>query len=118
MKKTVVHFEIGCNDIVKTAAFYKSVFDWDITPQGNSATIESLAQEAITGHLNKLGPNEPQKYITIYIQTDTLQEDLSKAEALGGKILVPPINLPNGRAFAWIEDVAGNIVGLITPEKD
>ncbi|MEM7108311.1 MAG: VOC family protein [Bacteroidota bacterium] len=115
MKKTVVFFEIGCSDLEKTSEFYKSVFNWNLKQQGNSAIIDTGDENAINGHLNKLAPDEPQKYITIYIETDTLAADLKVIEAKGGKVLVNPVQLPDGRKFAWFEDVAGNTVGLITP---
>ncbi|MEM6697835.1 MAG: VOC family protein [Bacteroidota bacterium] len=113
MKKAVVHFEIGCSNIEQTTDFYKSVFGWDITPQGNAATIDT--GNALSGHINKLGANDPQNYVTIYIETDTLTADLIAIEAKGGKVFVKPVKLPNGREFAWFEDVAGNKIGLITP---
>lgn len=115
MKKAVVHFEIGCGNIPEAVDFYKTVFDWDIAPQGNSAVIDTGRPGAIPGHINKLGPNEPENYINIYIETDSLVGDLTKIESNGGKTLVPPIQLPDGRSFAWFQDVAGNTVGLITP---
>ena len=116
MKKAVVHFEIGCSNIPETAEFYKDVFDWDITAEGNSASIDTRKEGAIAGHLTKLGENEPEKYINIYIETDELSHDLRKIEAKGGKTLIGPIELPDGRSFAWFEDVAGNTLGLITPK--
>ena len=116
MKKAVVYFEIGCSNIPETVDFYKKTFDWNIVPTGNSASIDTGLEGAIPGHINKLGPNDPQKYITIYIETDSLEEDLKIIESNGGKTLVAPIQLPDGRSFAWFEDVAGNIVGLITPQ--
>jgi len=115
MRKAVVHFEIGCSDIPETADFYKEVFGWDIQAQGNSASIDTGVEGAISGHLNKLGPGEPEKYINIYIETDTLAADLEAVQAHGGKVVVPIIKLPDRRSFAWFEDVAGNTVGLITP---
>ncbi len=115
MKKAVVHFEIGCSDIQKTSDFYSRIFDWDIIPSGNSAIINTGRKGALPGHLNKLGPNEPENYINIYIETDTIEDDLKAIEVNGGKELVNPITLPDGRVFAWFEDVAGNTVGLITP---
>ena len=115
MKKAVVHFEIGCSNIAETVNFYKKIFDWDIFPNGNSATIDTGRENAISGHINKLPPPDPQKYINIYIETDALDEDLKQIASNGGKILVTPIQLPDGRKFAWFEDVAGNTVGLITP---
>ncbi len=117
MKKPVVHFEIGCSDLPATVDFYKNIFDWDIVPNGHSAVINTGGEGAIPGHLNQLTPEETQKYITIYIETDTLEEDLKKIDSSGGKVLVPPIELPDGRSFAWFEDVAGNTVGLITPSS-
>ncbi len=115
MKKAVVHFEIGCGNITQTVDFYREIFDWNISPTENSASIDTGKEGAITGHINKLGIDEPQQYITFYIETDTLEIDLKMIEAQGGKKLVNPITLPDGRTFAWFEDVAGNKVGLITP---
>ena len=116
MKKTVVHFEIGCSDIEKTSEFYKVVFDWKLKKQGNSATIDTGKEDALSGHINKLRPDEPQNYVTLYIETDALNSDLKAIELNGGKILVNPIKLPDGREFAWFKDVAGNTIGLITPK--
>ena len=116
MKKTVVHFEIGCSDIDKTSDFYKAVFDWNLTRQGNSAIINTGKEDALSGHLNQLGPNDPQNYVTVYIETDSIVSDLKAVEVNGGEIFVKPTKLPDGREFAWFKDVAGNLIGLITPQ--
>ena len=49
------------------------------------------------------------------MQVDDLKEYLAKAEALGGKTLVPPVEIPTGR-FAWMADPDGNVVGLLQPK--
>ena len=116
MKRKIVHFEIGCSDIEQASEFYKSVFDWKLTRHGNSALIDTGSEDDISGHLNQLGPDDPQKYITVYIETDSIQADLDSVIANGGKIFVKPSPLPDGREFAWFEDIAGNLVGLITPK--
>ena len=116
MKKTVVHFEIGCSDIDKTSEFYRTVFGWNLKKHGNSALIDTGAKDALSGHLNKLGPDDPQNYVTVYIETDSLLSDLKAIELNGGEIFVKPIKLPDGRTFAWFKDVAGNLIGLITSE--
>ena len=116
MKKAVVHFEIGCSDLPETINFYKEIFDWDINPNGNSASIDTGVEGAIRGHINRLGPGEPEKYINIYIETDSIEADLEAIVAHGGKVVVPIIKLPDGRSFCWFEDIAGNTVGLITPK--
>lgn len=115
MKRRIVHFEIGCSDIDKTSAFYKSVFDWKLTRHGNSAIIITDDSEALSGHINQLGPDDPQNYVTVYIETDDIHADLTAIEKNGGEIFVKAIKLPDGREFAWFKDVAGNLIGLITP---
>ena len=115
MKKKVVHFEIGCSDIEKTSEFYRAVFDWKLSRRGNSAIIDTGAEDTLSGHLNQLGPDDPQNYVSVYIETDSLAADLSAIEANGGEVFVKPIQLPDGREFAWFKDVAGNLIGLITP---
>lgn len=115
MKKPVVHFEIGCNDLGAAHSFYQNVFDWQISPEGRSATIDTGVAGSLSGHITQLDPTEPQQYITIYIETDSLAADLKAVVVHGGHITIGPIELPDGRFFAWIKDIAGNTVGLITP---
>lgn len=117
MKKTVVHFEIGCSDIEKTSEFYRAVFDWKLNQHGNFAIIDTGQKDALSGHLNKLGPEDPENYVTIYIETDSLRSDLEAIVSNGGEIFVNPVELPDGREFAWFKDVAGNLIGLITPSS-
>jgi predicted enzyme related to lactoylglutathione lyase len=39
---------------------------------------------------------------------------LTRIEAAGGKKLMAPQPLPDGKRFAWFNDPGGNIVALIT----
>ncbi|MEO0570727.1 MAG: VOC family protein [Bacteroidota bacterium] len=116
MKRTVVHFEIGCSDIDKTSTFYREVFNWNLTRHGDFATIDTGKEDALSGHINQLGPKDPQNYVTVYVETDSLAADLKAIGANGGEIFVNPVKLPDGREFAWFKDVAGNLMGLITPK--
>jgi predicted enzyme related to lactoylglutathione lyase len=43
-----------------------------------------------------------------------VQAYLDKANSLGGKALVPPIDIPTG-TFAWFADLEGNTIGLFKP---
>lgn len=113
-KKPVVHFEIGCNNLGKTIKFYSDIFDWNIIPKGNSAAIDTIEKIGIPGHITELG-HDPRNYINIYIETETIENDLKLIESKGGKKIVGPTKLPDGRTFAWFQDIAGNTVGLISP---
>ena len=58
--------------------------------------------------------HEPHRYTIFYVQVDDVQAYLDKAKTLGGKMLVPPVDIPTGR-FAWMQDPEGNTVGLFKP---
>lgn len=109
MAHPVVHFEIGCKDSAATQEFYKNLFDWKIEAMGPAAMIAAEAG-GITGHITALG-HEPHNYTVFYVAVDDVAAALEKAGALGGKTLVPPVDIPTG-TFAWMQDPAGNTVGL------
>jgi uncharacterized protein len=114
MGRPVVHFEIGCKDKTKTVEFYAQLFDWKISEQGPAAMI-AAEPGGITGHIVALG-HEPQHFTTFYVDVEDVAAYLEKANALGGKTLVPPLDIPTG-TFAWIEDPEGNLVGLWKAKK-
>jgi predicted enzyme related to lactoylglutathione lyase len=116
MGNPVVHFEIGCRDLPQTVDFYSKLFDWNIAGQAPAAMIDTQAGgRGATGHISTLG-HEPHQYTTFYVEVESVAEYLKKAEALGGKTIVPPVPLPTG-TFAWIADPGGNTVGLWQPKS-
>ena len=111
MAHPVVHFEIGCRDSAATQNFYMNLFGWQIQQIGPAAMIGT--GEGITGHITELG-HEPYRYTIFYVQVEDVQAYLDKARSLGGKTLVPPVDIPTG-TFAWMSDPEGNTVGLWKP---
>src|SRR5437016_14556203 len=115
MGQPVVHFEIGCRDSARTQTFFKELFGWSIQEAGPAAMLDTKAGAGINGHITALG-HEPHRYVTVYIQVDDLQAYLNKAESLGGKVLVRPVEIATG-AFAWFADPDDNIIGLWRPKS-
>jgi len=76
-----------------------------------------IAAEAggITGHITALG-HEPHHYTIFDVDADDVGAYLEKARSLGGKMLVPPVEIPTG-IFAWMQDPEGNTVGLWKAKK-
>lgn len=109
MGRPVIHFEIGCRDSQKTQEFYSKLFDWKITAMGSAAMV-APETGGIGGHMTSLG-HEPYHYTIFYVDVDDVAGYLKKAETLGGKTLVPPVDIPTG-TFAWMRDPEGNTVGL------
>jgi predicted enzyme related to lactoylglutathione lyase len=117
-KNPVVHFEIGCRDLKRTRSFFSKVFDWEISQSAEtpSLTIQTGSERGISGHITSLG-HEPHHYINVYIEVDDVTAYLKKIEAEGGTVHVGPIDLPDGRTFAWFKDPDDNLLALITPSK-
>jgi uncharacterized protein len=111
MPNPVIHFEIGCSDRAKTQAFFGQLFDWQMQDAGPATMIGG---GGISGHISSLG-HEPHHYTIFYVQVDDVQAYLDKASSLGGKTLVPPVNIPTG-TFAWFADPEGNTIGLFKPK--
>jgi uncharacterized protein len=114
MGRPVVHFEIGCRDSARTQAFFTQLFDWKIQAAGPAAMIDTGGQAGINGHITSLG-HEPHHYLTFYVQVDDIPPYLAKVQTLGGKTLVPPVEIPTG-TFAWFADPDGNAIGLWKPK--
>ena len=113
--RPVVHFQIHAKDRAKQEAFYREMFDWDITQNEGSpiATIspgKGPPEEGIGGSLIQ---TERAPAVTIYIQVASLGASLKKAEQLGGKAVMQPVDVPNGPTIAQIEDPEGNLIGLV-----
>jgi uncharacterized protein len=110
MANPVVHFEIGCKDLGATSQFYAAMFGWSAQPMGPAAMIQTGSSQGIQGHMTALG-HEPFKYTIFYVLVDDIEASLAKAVELGGKVLVPKVEIPMG-SFAWLSDPEGNTVGL------
>ena len=115
MANPVVHFEIGCRNSAEATKFYAGLFGWEHQPMGPAVMIQTGSQQGIQGHMTTLG-HEPFHYTIFYVQVENIEESLAKAESLGGKILVPKVDIPTG-AFAWFADPDGNTVGLWKPAQ-
>jgi len=118
MGQPVVHFEIGCRDSGRTAAFYARLFGWEINDAGPAAMINTRASEGIQGHITALG-HEPHNYVLFYVQVDDLQKYIDRAAELGGKTIIPPQEIPGGMgSFAWLADAEGTMLGIWKPAAE
>jgi predicted enzyme related to lactoylglutathione lyase len=114
MANPVVHFEIGCRDQAKAQEFFGSLFGWKFNSYGPSLMVDTGGPGGINGHITALG-HEPHHYTTFYVQVDDLQATLDKINQLGGKTVVPPMEVPTMGWFAWYNDPDGNTLGLWKP---
>jgi predicted enzyme related to lactoylglutathione lyase len=111
MPHAVTHFEIGGPDASALQAYYRELFGWTIDADNpmNYGMVSPTAP-GIGGGIGPTPDNGP--HVTFYVETDDLQASLDKAEALGGKTVMPPMDVPDGPTIAMFADPAGNVIGL------
>ena len=51
--------------------------------------------------------------VTIYVQVVSLDETLARAETLGGKTVMPPMDVPGGPTMAQFSDPEGSVIALV-----
>jgi uncharacterized protein len=113
MGNPVIHFGIGCQNLAETVEFYSKLFDWKMEGVGPVTLIRTGGD--VGGHITALG-QAPFQYTMFYVGVENIQAALTKAESLGGRTLVPPVEIPGG-IFAWFADPEGNTIGLYTETK-
>jgi len=112
MANAVVHFEVLGKDGTALQKFYGDLFDWKIDSDNPMNYGMVTAGEGGIG--GGVGPSQDgSKLVTIYVQADDLQAALDKAEKLGGKTVMPPMDVPGGPSIAQFTDPEGNLVGLV-----
>jgi len=108
----VVHFEILGPDGQALQGFYRSLFDWTIdTDNPSGYGMVTTGEGAIGGGVSSSADGSSQ--VSFYVQVDSLQEYLDKAETLGAKTLLPPTEVPGGPVIAMFADPQGNRIGLV-----
>lgn len=113
----IVHWELMGRDGDKLAAFYGDLFGWSLAPSPGFDAYNMTDEEetGIGGAVGQGNENMPQ-YQTIYVQVDSVDEHLGKAEGAGGTAVVPRTVIPGMVAFGLFTDPAGNLVGLVEAE--
>ncbi len=112
--------ELAPNDPQAALSFYREVFGWKVEtldmPEGPYNVLIN-GEEKIGGIMAK--PAEQSKAPTAwmpYITVDNVDETVAKIESLGGKVIVPPsdIPVPDGPRLSIFQDPQGATLGAIT----
>lgn len=116
MGQPVAFFEIVSSNVTRAQDFYTRLFDWKVNADpslGGYALVDTGAGDGAIG--GGIGPSMAagEQGVKIYVRVDDLDASLQRAEALGGKQLVPPTALPGdfGKIAIFL-DPDGNAVGL------
>lgn len=108
MPNLISHVEINGQDDGKLREFYGQIFDWQIRQ------IPEMSYNMVDGAPSVgIGSGGDGPYVTFYVTTPDLQATLDKVESLGGKTVVPPMEIPGNITMAMFTDPEGHLIGLI-----
>ena len=114
MGNPVNHFEVTGSDGAKLQKFYGDLFGWRINADNpmNYGMVEAV-EGGIGGGISAGDPQSPNKaMVTFYVQVDDPAATLKKVESMGGKTVMPPMDVPGGPQIAQFSDPDGNVIGL------
>lgn len=113
MPNPVVHFEVVSPNREDTQKFYSELFDWKLdTNNPDDYGMVDHEGQGIAGGIGGTPDGAP-GHATFYVQVKSLQATLDKAESLGGKTIMPPMDIPDMVKMALFADLDGNVIGLV-----
>jgi predicted enzyme related to lactoylglutathione lyase len=105
MPAPIVFFDIAGPDMARQAAFYRTVFDWDVGRDGRfSAPVASPLAATLR--------QDPADKI-IYVGVDDVTATLAKITANGGAVIQPRLEIKGVVILGLFKDPAGNSMGLV-----
>ncbi len=107
-------FEVAGKDREALKGFYSGLFDWQMTDAEQMPySMINASEGGIPGGIGAAPEGHP-GHVTFYVQVDDIEAALAKAESLGGKRAMGPVELPGGGQIAMFSDPEGHEVGLMT----
>ena len=122
MDHTIVHFEIPADDVEKIRKFYSSLFGWKIERMPGPMEYWGIATVPVNdkGMPERPGVNggmmkrqNPERKPVNYIAVESVDEYVKKIEALGGRIIVPKMEVPGIGWWALALDPEGNQFAIL-----
>lgn len=109
--------ELMTSDVKKSKEFYQSLFGWEFQERGVENRVYTMIKvggkdrggimQIPADQSNKIPPH----WMT-YINVDSLDQSVKKAEKLGAKIIVPAKQVEDFGRFSIIQDPAGAHIAL------
>lgn len=110
----IVHWELMGQDAPALNSFYHELFGWkgEEVPGFDGYTMIPGDDAGVAGAIGAGNEHMP-SYQTIYVEVESVDEHLAKAEAGGGTTAVPRTEVPGMVTFGMFHDPAGNLVGIV-----
>ena len=112
--------ELATTDLESAQNFYKTLLGWEIKESnatgGGMVYNEIVVAGQHVGGVFKMGPEFGQtpSHWMAYVAVDDVDAKARQVWELGGKVCVPPTDIPNVGRFCVVNDPTGATIALIT----
>jgi uncharacterized protein len=110
--------ELATKDLDAAKRFYTELLGWQlqVSDAAGMAYHEIVAGGEHVGGLYQMGPerDDAPSHWMAYVAVDDVDASAARAEQLGGKVCVPPTDIPNVGRFCVVNDPTGAAISLIT----
>lgn len=104
---------LSTTDVERAAAFYAKLFGWK-KKQGMTPEMTILGTEdAMVADVQK-AQNMPPNWLT-YVVVEKIEAANERVSKLGGKVLMPLIEVPQVGRISAVQDPTGAVLGLFQP---
>ena len=122
------YFEIPANNVDRAKHFYHALLGWKIEPTKAGMDPAAVAamqyHDIITGepqegtlNMGGLYKRQMAEVIINHVIVEDIDKVLEKVGKLGGKIVMPKMDIPSVGLNAIIQDTEGNNIGIWQPLK-
>lgn len=121
---TIVHFDIGADDMARARSFYEKLFGWTFTqvppPMDQYQLIATRGLDGTPGVGGGLMKREEvgRTGITNFIGVASVEESLRQVRELGGTALSGKLTVPGFGHMAMCLDTEGNPFGLFEDDPN
>lgn len=114
--------ELMTTDAKAAATFYGALFGWksDAMDMGSGTYhVQKIGDTAIGGIMD-MPPDAPKGMPPVwgcYVTVDKVDETVAQAEKLGGRVVMPIMQVPGVGRMAVIADPQGAVISVITYDR-
>ncbi len=112
--------ELMTTDHDSAKEFYTKLFGWETEKypmEGGEYTVVKVGGEPIGGIMSTPPGCEAPPCWSVYVTVDDVDATAAKVKELGGKIIRPPMDIPQIGRFCVIQDSQGAVICAITYVK-
>lgn len=113
--------ELMTSDTNGAKDFYQRIFGWTLKDEpmerGKTYTVIQAGEEKIGGILSTadaLSEETPPPHWGTYVTVDDVDKTVELVESIGGKIIVPPMDIPGTGRFAVFADPQKAVLSIIS----